>query len=59
MHTYNLNNDSPIIVTGGAGFIGSNFILEWISCAPLMPALMPLYSFLWPARWTWTLQLMM
>jgi len=23
--------DSPILVTGGAGFIGSNFILQWLS----------------------------
>lgn len=23
-----------IFVTGGAGFIGSNFILEWLSCSP-------------------------
>ena len=26
-----LNNSSPILVTGGAGFIGSNFILDWFS----------------------------
>lgn len=25
-----LTADAPILVTGGAGFIGSNFILEWI-----------------------------
>jgi dTDP-glucose 4,6-dehydratase len=25
-----LNDLSPIIVTGGAGFIGSNFVLEWL-----------------------------
>ena len=24
--------DSPILVTGGAGFIGSNLILQWLSC---------------------------
>ena len=24
--------DSPILVTGGAGFIGSNLILQWFSC---------------------------
>jgi len=26
--------DSPILVTGGAGFIGSNLILQWLSCEP-------------------------
>jgi dTDP-glucose 4,6-dehydratase len=26
-----LNDLSPIVVTGGAGFIGSNFILEWLA----------------------------
>ncbi|MEO6828820.1 MAG: dTDP-glucose 4,6-dehydratase [Acidobacteriaceae bacterium] len=25
---------SPILVTGGAGFIGSNFVLEWLDAAP-------------------------
>ncbi len=25
---------NPILVTGGAGFIGSNFILHWLSCEP-------------------------
>jgi dTDP-glucose 4,6-dehydratase len=25
-----LNDSSPILVTGGAGFIGSNFILDWL-----------------------------
>src|SRR5882762_1724766 len=24
--------DSPILVTGGAGFIGTNLILQWLSC---------------------------
>jgi dTDP-glucose 4,6-dehydratase len=30
--------DSPILVTGGSGFIGSNFILQWISseCGPVI-----------------------
>jgi len=23
-------DDSPILITGGAGFIGANFILEWL-----------------------------
>jgi dTDP-glucose 4,6-dehydratase len=26
-----LNDLSPILVTGGAGFIGSNFVLDWLS----------------------------
>ena len=26
--------DSPIIVTGGAGFIGSNFVLRWLESEP-------------------------
>ncbi len=26
-----LNDSSPILVTGGAGFIGSNFILDWLA----------------------------
>ena len=26
-----LNDLSPILVTGGAGFIGSNFVLEWLA----------------------------
>jgi dTDP-glucose 4,6-dehydratase len=26
-----LNNSSPIVVTGGAGFIGSNFVLDWLA----------------------------
>jgi dTDP-glucose 4,6-dehydratase len=26
-----LNDLSPIVVTGGAGFIGSNFVLDWLS----------------------------
>jgi dTDP-glucose 4,6-dehydratase len=26
--------DSPIIVTGGAGFIGSNFVLRWLETEP-------------------------
>ena len=26
-----LNDLSPIVVTGGAGFIGSNFILHWLA----------------------------
>jgi dTDP-glucose 4,6-dehydratase len=25
------NDQSPIVVTGGAGFIGSNFVLDWLS----------------------------
>src|SRR6202012_318849 len=25
-----LNDLSPILVTGGAGFIGSNFVLDWL-----------------------------
>jgi dTDP-glucose 4,6-dehydratase len=25
-----LNDSSTIVVTGGAGFIGSNFVLEWL-----------------------------
>jgi dTDP-glucose 4,6-dehydratase len=25
-----LNDSSPILVTGGAGFIGSNFVLDWL-----------------------------
>lgn len=25
-----LNDSSPILVTGGAGFIGSNFVLQWL-----------------------------
>ena len=25
-----LNDSSPVLVTGGAGFIGSNFILDWL-----------------------------
>ena len=28
-----LNHSSPILVTGGAGFIGSNFILDWLKLA--------------------------
>jgi dTDP-glucose 4,6-dehydratase len=28
-----LNDLSPIIVTGGAGFIGSNFVLDWLALA--------------------------
>jgi dTDP-glucose 4,6-dehydratase len=28
-----LNESSPIVVTGGAGFIGSNFILDWLKLA--------------------------
>ena len=28
-----LNDSSPILVTGGAGFIGSNFVLEWLALA--------------------------
>ncbi len=28
-----LNDLSPIVVTGGAGFIGSNFILDWLATA--------------------------
>ena len=29
---------SPILVTGGAGFIGSNFVLQWMSgeCIPVV-----------------------
>ena len=23
--------NSPILVTGGAGFIGSNFVLQWLA----------------------------
>ncbi len=26
-----LNDLSPILVTGGAGFIGSNFVLDWLA----------------------------
>ena len=26
-----LNDLSPIVVTGGAGFIGSNFVLDWLA----------------------------
>ena len=26
-----LNDVSPILVTGGAGFIGSNFVLDWLA----------------------------
>ncbi len=26
-----MNNSSPVLVTGGAGFIGSNFVLDWLS----------------------------
>jgi dTDP-glucose 4,6-dehydratase len=26
-----LNDSSPIVVTGGAGFIGSNFVLDWLN----------------------------
>ena len=26
-----LTRDNPILVTGGAGFIGSNFVLQWLS----------------------------
>ena len=26
-----LNDSSPILVTGGAGFIGSNFVLDWLA----------------------------
>lgn len=26
------NNDMSILVTGGAGFIGSNFVLDWLAC---------------------------
>jgi dTDP-glucose 4,6-dehydratase len=26
-----LNDSSPIVVTGGAGFIGSNFVLDWLA----------------------------
>ena len=25
------NDLSPILVTGGAGFIGSNFVLDWLA----------------------------
>ena len=25
---------SPVVVTGGAGFIGSNFVLDWLDGAP-------------------------
>src|ERR1700677_1451879 len=25
------NDSSPILVTGGAGFIGSNFVLDWLA----------------------------
>ena len=28
-----MNNDGAILVTGGAGFIGSNFVLEWLKAA--------------------------
>jgi dTDP-glucose 4,6-dehydratase len=28
-----LNDLSPIVVTGGAGFIGSNFVLDWLALA--------------------------
>jgi dTDP-glucose 4,6-dehydratase len=28
-----LNDSSPILVTGGAGFIGSNFVLDWLASA--------------------------
>ncbi len=28
-----LNHSSPILVTGGAGFIGSNFVLDWLKLA--------------------------
>ena len=28
-----LNDSSPILVTGGAGFIGSNFVLDWLALA--------------------------
>ena len=28
-----LNDLSPVVITGGAGFIGSNFILEWLAGA--------------------------
>ena len=26
-----MSSNSPILVTGGAGFIGSNFVLQWLS----------------------------
>ena len=26
-----MNDLSPILVTGGAGFIGSNFVLDWLA----------------------------
>ena len=26
-----MTQNSPILVTGGAGFIGSNFILQWLA----------------------------
>ena len=28
--TYRLNPQQPILVTGGCGFIGSNFVLDWL-----------------------------
>jgi dTDP-glucose 4,6-dehydratase len=32
------NGSSPILVTGGAGFIGSNFVLDWMAagCGPVV-----------------------
>ncbi|MEO6911768.1 MAG: dTDP-glucose 4,6-dehydratase [Edaphobacter sp.] len=33
-----VRSDAPILVTGGAGFIGSNFVLDWIAadCGPVV-----------------------
>ncbi len=38
--------DNAIVVTGGAGFIGSNFILQWIAQegTPVAPGLSDLIS---------------
>ena len=27
-----------ILVTGGAGFIGSNFVLDWLAASPTSPS---------------------
>jgi dTDP-glucose 4,6-dehydratase len=39
-----LQLNSPILVTGGAGFIGSNFVLDWFAQADTQSQTRPLVN---------------